>query len=74
MSRLEIDISDSAAERLRREAEERGMTVAEYARDLLEREALDQWPEGFFERVAGGWKGHALERPLQGELESREQM
>ncbi len=64
MSRLEIDISDSAAEQLERQAETHGMTVAEYARELLERQALDQWPDGFFERVAGGWKGPALERPL----------
>ncbi|MFP4596969.1 MAG: hypothetical protein ACLFVJ_01880 [Persicimonas sp.] len=74
MKRLEVDLSDSAAEHLQREAQKRGMTVSEYARDLLERQVLDQWPEGFFERVAGGWKGDALERPPQDELESREQI
>ena len=75
MTRLEIDISDSAAEHLQREAQERGMSVAAYARELLEKRVLvDQWPEGFFERIAGGWKGQALERPPQGELERREQI
>jgi hypothetical protein len=29
-----------------------------------------EWPEGFFERVVGGWQGEPLERPDQGRFES----
>jgi hypothetical protein len=29
----------------------------------------EQWPEGFFEEVVGGWQGE-LERPDQGSFES----
>jgi hypothetical protein len=76
MNRIQIDISDSVAEHLQREAQTRGVSVAEYVRGLLESQARshDQWPDAFFERVAGGWKGAALERPAQGELETREQL
>ena len=28
--------------------------------------------QGFFEEVAGGWQGEALDRPDQGEIESRD--
>ncbi len=59
MNRIQIDISDSVAEHLEHEAETRGVSVAEYVRELLESQARghDQWPNGFFERVAGSWKG-----------------
>ena len=30
------------------------------------------WPEGFFERVAGAWKGEPLRREDQGEYEARD--
>ncbi|BCL38199.1 hypothetical protein [Nostoc sp. MS1] len=30
------------------------------------------WNPGFFEEVIGGWVGEPLERPEQGEYESRE--
>ena len=31
----------------------------------------DEWPEGFFEEVVGGWKGEPIERPEQAPLELR---
>jgi hypothetical protein len=30
----------------------------------------EEWPEGFFEEVVGGWKGEPLERPDQGWFEA----
>jgi hypothetical protein len=33
---------------------------------------LARWPEGFFERTAGGWQGEPLERGSQGDYEERE--
>ncbi len=38
-----------------------------------QRQELDQWPAGFFERTAGKWIGE-LERPPQGEYEKRESL
>ncbi len=38
-----------------------------------QRQELDQWPAGFFDRTAGKWIGE-LERPLQGEYEKQEAM
>lgn len=32
------------------------------------------WIPGFFEEVIGGWVGEPLERPEQGEYETREQI
>jgi len=32
------------------------------------------WMPGFFEEVIGGWVGEPLERPQQGEYETREQI
>ncbi len=32
------------------------------------------WMPGFFEEVIGGWVGEPLERPKQGEYETREQL
>lgn len=32
------------------------------------------WMPGFFEEVIGGWVGEPLERPEQGEYETREQL
>lgn len=34
--------------------------------------ANNQWPEGYFETVFGGWQDEPLERPEQGEFEIRE--
>ncbi len=38
-----------------------------------QRQEMDQWPTGFFERTAGKWIGE-LERPPQGEYEKRESL
>ena len=32
------------------------------------------WPAGYFERVAGGWRGETPQRPSQGGFEKREQL
>ena len=32
------------------------------------------WMPGFFEEVIGGWVGEPLQRPEQGEYETREQL
>jgi len=39
---------------------------------LKKEKASNQWPEGYFETVFGGWQGDPLVRPEQGEFEQRE--
>lgn len=74
MSRLRVDLPDRVADELRRQAEERDLSVSEYIRQVLEERAEDQWPPGFFDRVAGSWKGEPLSRPAQGEPEERDRL
>jgi hypothetical protein len=38
----------------------------------VRRDVAGDWPERFFEKVVGGWKGEPLERPDQGQIEKRE--
>jgi hypothetical protein len=46
--------------------------VSRYLADLIRRDVDLGWPDGYFDRVAGGWKGTALQRAPQGRLEDRE--
>jgi hypothetical protein len=50
----------------------RGVPVSRYLADLIRRDVNLDWPVGFFDRVAGGWKGCPLRRARQGALEDRE--
>jgi hypothetical protein len=66
-------LPDAVAEEVRRRAEARGVSVSRYLAELVAREVRGGWPDGFFEEVVGKWEGE-LERPAQGELESRERL
>jgi len=71
MTRLNLDIPEDVAEELKRRAADAGLSVSDYVSELVDGESESEWPDGFFERVAGGWSGHSLERPEQGEFEDR---
>jgi hypothetical protein len=71
---LHLYVSDETGDSVRRHAEARGMSVSKFLADLVQREVGGGWPEGFFDRVIGGWQGAPLERPPQGELEKREDL
>jgi hypothetical protein len=64
------------AAELQRRAETRGMSVARFLEELVEREIgkSEKWPEGFFQEVVGGWKGEPLERAPQSPPETRDQL
>jgi len=50
-----------------------GDEVSRLGTEQLDREkASNQWPDGYFETVFGGWQGDPLVRPEQGEFEQRE--
>lgn len=67
-------MSDEEARVVKARAEESGKSVSGYLADLVRREVAGDWPEGFFDRVAGGWRGEPLERQPQGRLERREKL
>jgi hypothetical protein len=74
MSQLLIEVSDPIAEKLRRRAEAKGLTVSQFLENLICQELSEEWPPGFFEEVVGGWQGEPLERPSQGAYEHRERI
>ena len=58
-----------------------GMPKREFDVDIVCRPANgmqdvqeNEWPEGFFERTAGGWRGRPLARSEQGEYDAREEL
>ncbi len=72
MPQLHLYVPDDLAEEIRQRAESRGVSVSRLLSDLVRREVGSGWPEGFFERVVGGWQGETPQRPSQGGFEKRE--
>jgi hypothetical protein len=72
MARLHVYVPDDVAERAKARAKAAGKSLSGYLADLVLHDVAGEWPEGFFEEVAGGWKGEPLERPDQGRIERRE--
>ena len=72
MPQLHFYISEEVASVIRKRAESQGISLSRYVANLVQREVSCDWPKGFFEQVAGGWKGEPLERPVQGKYEGRE--
>lgn len=74
MPQLHLYVPETTAERLRSRAEERGMSLSGYLAEVVGREVgEEEWPDGFFGEVLGGWEGE-LKRPSQGEHEERESL
>lgn len=71
MPQLHCYVTDALAERLQERARHQHISVSKYIAGLVEKDVGNQWPEGFFETVFGGWEGD-LVRPEQGEFEERE--
>lgn len=73
MPQLHCYVPDELAKRLQEKARNQHLSVSKYLAGLVERDvANDGWPEGYFEKVLGGWQGEPLERPDQGEFEQRD--
>jgi hypothetical protein len=68
---LHFYVPRELAERIQEEAFAAQKSVSSYLADLVKREMSSEWPEGFFDEVAGGWQGETLQRPPQGESEQR---
>ena len=71
MPQLHCYVTDALAERLQERGRHQHISVSKYIAGLVEKDVGNQWPEGFFETVFGGWEGD-LVRPEQGEFEERE--
>jgi len=72
MPQLHLYVPDEVAETAKARAKAAGKSLSSYLADLVISEVAGEWPEGFFEEVAGGWKGETLERPKQGRPERRD--
>jgi hypothetical protein len=72
MPQLHTYVPKSLAERVAARAKARGVPVSRYLADLVRRDVELGWPDGYFERIAGGWNGAPLRRAPQGRLEDRE--
>ena len=72
MPQLHLYVNEKTAEYIRRRAEARGMSVSGYLADLVKRDVATGWPDDFFTRIAGGWKGEPLRRNSQGKPETRD--
>lgn len=69
---LHLYVPEKTAEALRRRARERGKSLSGYLAEIVVREVDEErWPEGFFDEVLGSWEGE-IERPAQGNYETRE--
>jgi hypothetical protein len=71
---LHLYVSDDLAAEISRRAEAAGMSVSRYLAYLVRERTRAGWPDGWFDRVPGGWRGEPLERPAQGSLEAREEL
>ena len=72
MPQLHLYVPDDVAETAKSRAKAAGKSLSSYLADLVVNEIAGEWPEGFFEKVVGGWKGGQLERPDQGPMEKRD--
>jgi class 3 adenylate cyclase len=72
MPQLHTYVPKNLAARVAARAKARGVAVSRYLADLIRRDVELGWPDDFFDRVAGGWKGAPLRRAPQGRPEDRE--
>lgn len=72
MPQLYTYVPKSLAARVTARAKARGVAVSRYLADLIRQDVELGWPDGYFDRVAGNWKGTPLRRAPQGRLEDRE--
>ena len=74
MPQLHLYVPDDVAETAKFKAKAAGKSLSSYLAELVVQEVAGDWPEGFFEEVAGGWKGERLDRPKQGRFERRDRL
>ena len=73
MAQIHCYIPDPIADEFRQKAEQAHLSVSKYLAKLVKQEVENGWPTGYFENL-GRWDGGPLQRPSQGEYESREEL
>lgn len=76
MSQLHFYVPDDIEREIREQAARANLPLSRYLAEIIKNQTRkpDQWPEGYFERVLGQWKGEALERAPQGDYEERSRL
>jgi len=54
---LHFYVTDELGERIKAQAQGEGVPVSKYLAELVQREVVQGWPEGYFQRVTGAWHG-----------------
>ncbi len=72
MPQLHLYVNDDLAADIKRRAHEKGISVSRFLALMIRERTSCGWPEDYFDRIPGGWRGEPLEREPQGKLEIRE--
>jgi hypothetical protein len=57
MPQLHLYVPEDVAAKVREKAKARKLTVSRFLAEVIKREVGEGWPDGYFERVCGKWKG-----------------
>ena len=58
MPQLHMYVPEAVASELRKKAKREKLSLSKYLASVVTRDAVaDEWPEGYFEKVAGSWQG-----------------
>jgi len=71
LAQVHFYVPERLASELRERAQANGLSLSWYVAKLVCRELEHDWPDSYFDTVVGGWKGDPLERPPQGDYETR---
>jgi hypothetical protein len=74
MPQLHLYVSKEIAAEVKRRADRRGISTSRYLAEMVRREVADEWPDGFFDEVIGGWQGAPLRRAEQLPFEQRDEL
>jgi hypothetical protein len=74
MPQIHFYVSKDLASKIKDSANASGVSVSQYVAGVVKENLTADWPEGFFDEVAGGWKGEPIERPPQEKLEERDSL
>jgi len=74
MAQIHCYVPDDIAAQLSRKAAENHLSVSRYLAGLVKKDISSGWPDGYFEQVFGQWEGEPLQRPEQGDYESRAEL
>lgn len=64
MAQLHCYVPETVARQAQFRAAQAGVSLSRYLAELVQRDAGDSWPEGYFE-LFGQWQGEPLERAAQ---------